>query len=446
MLERIREFFRNDTESFHDHRKVLLPTTREEVLITGAQGPYIDVVKDGNQLNDVIDATSQVGTNPLGHRYEPLLEKVRELFSQDSNFPLMTSGQSFYNVYQRTLAETFTDIYPGNLSNGDLKTYYCNSGSEAVERGCLKAAALARGGNSYIGFENAFHGRTSLALSHTNSKGEQTEGFNFLARVLTVPYATHSGGQFHNDPEENAKKALDVLQHRINHEGPDNINSIMIEPLQGEGGYNVPHKMFIQGINEIASEHSIPLIADEIQSSLRTGEWFAIQHFDVQPDMISVAKAFSGGIAPFGASLIKDEYATDQTGKHSGTFGGNAKECFIAQQTIEIIQEHGFLDNAREQGEYLKQQLKELEDYEIVHEVRGKGLFLGIEFRKNGKPAPELRRKILDHLLKEEGILTEGCGNRNDNTAIRFLLPVNIDRGVIDDIVSGVERTVEHFS
>ncbi len=442
LLDKIKDFF-SSGDSLEGYRKVLLPTTREEIVVTGAKGPYINLKHRGEEKVKVIDATSQVGTNPLGHRYEPLLKEMREIFRQDSNFPLMLAGNDIYHPLQKELAQKFTQIYPGDLSNGDLKTYYCNSGSEAVERGCLKSAQLYSEGNSFMGFENAFHGRTSLALSHTSSKGVYKEGYNFLARTLQAPFASESGGEFHNDPGENSERCLEVLESKIRKEGSENVNSILIEPLQGEGGYNTPHPRFIKGVRDIASDLGIPMIADEVQASLRTGEWFSIQNFDVQPDMIPVAKAFSGGLTPFGASLIKDEFATDKEGKHSSTFGGNPKDCFVALKTIKLIEENDFLENTREQGEYLGKRFDELESFDGVHESRGIGLFRGIEFREDGEPTPEKRDKVLEDLLTEHNILAAACGNDRYNSAIRFLLPVNIEREQVERIADAMLETVK---
>ncbi|MDY6788488.1 MAG: aspartate aminotransferase family protein [Candidatus Nanohaloarchaea archaeon] len=445
LLEKIRKLI-GGSSKLGSYRKVLLPTTREEVVVTGAKGPYLNLRHKGEEKVKVIDATSQVGTNPLGHRYEPILKEMRELFRQDSDFPLMLAGNDVYHPLQKELAEKFTEIYPGDLSKGDLKTYYCNSGSEAVERGCLKSAQLYSGGNSFVAFENAFHGRTSLALSHTNSKGVYKEGYNFMARTVQAPFASKSGGELHNDPGENADRCLDLLESKIRREGPENVNSIMIEPLQGEGGYNVPHPRFIKGVREIASDLDIPMIADEVQASLRTGEWFSIDNFDVQPDMISAAKAFSGGLTPFGASLIKDRFATEKSSKHSSTFGGNPKDCFVALKTIKLIEENDFLDNAKEQGSHLGERFDEIEKSDIVHESRGIGLFRGLEFREDGKPAPKLRDRILKDLLEEHNILASSCGNDRYNSAIRFLLPVNIEREQIEEIADAVMETVKNHS
>ncbi|MDY6771676.1 MAG: aminotransferase class III-fold pyridoxal phosphate-dependent enzyme [Candidatus Nanohaloarchaea archaeon] len=447
MLDRIRELLGGeDDETFQDYKRVLLPTTREEIVITAGDGPHIDIIRDGEEQEGVMDATSQVGTTPFGHRYEPLLEEIRPLYEQDSDFPLMIDGQGYYHPLQRQLAEELTDIYPGNLSRGDLKVYYCNSGSEAVERGCLKAAQLHRGGNSYVAFKGAFHGRTSLALSHTTSKPTYTEGFNFLARTFVAPYASKTGGELHQDPQENAEACLAELESRIKTEGPDNINSVLLESLQGEGGYNVPHPRFMQGVRELTREHGIPMIVDEVQAAFRTGEWFGIENFDVQPDMIPVSKTFSGGVEPFGASLIKDEFATDEDAKHSGTYGGNAKECFVALKTIELIRDNHLLQNAEKEGNYLKERFDKLEQYSIVEESRGIGLFRGIEFRRDGEPSPELRDRVLHTLLDEHDVLAEPCGNDNYNTAIRFLLPLTLERRHARELADAVEEAVKEHA
>ena len=446
MIDKIRSIMTSSDDDLDDYKRVLLPTTREDIVITGGNGATIDIVHNGDQQEDVIDAASQVGTTPFGHRYEPLMEEVRALYDQDRDFPLMIDGQGYYHPLQRELAEELTEIYPGSLSKGDLKVYYCNSGSEAVERGCLKAAQLHRGGNSYVAFENAFHGRTSLALSHTTSKGYYTEGFNFLARTLVAPYATKSGGELHEDPKENAKRCLDMLEKKIRTEGPENINSVMLESLQGEGGYNVPHPLFMEGVRELTRDHNIPMIADEVQAAFRTGEWFGIENFDVQPDMIPVSKTFSGGIEPFGASMIKDEYAADESGKHSGTYGGNAKECLVALKTIELIREKNLLEHAEDEGAYLEDRFSELEQYDHVYETRGIGLFRGIEFRNNGKPAPDLRERVMHTMLDDYGVLAEPCGNDNYNTAIRFLLPLTLEREESKRVADALEAAVKEHA
>lgn len=447
VLGRIRERLRSDGDDLDDYKRVLLPTTREDIIVTAGDGATIDIIHDGQRQEDVVDATSQVGTTPLGHRYEPLLEEVRELYREDSDFPLMIDGQGYYHPYQRDLAEKLTEIYPGSLSAGDLKTYFCNSGSEAVERGVLKAAQLYSGGTSFMTFNAAFHGRTSLALSHTNSKGVYKDDIHFLARTLVAPYATHSGGELHNDPVENADRCLEAIEEKVRREGPENLNSIMIEPLQGEGGYNVPHPRFIKGLRELCTEHDIPFVADEVQSAFRTGEWFGVEHFGVQPDMISVSKTFSGGVEPFGAAMIKDRFATDEQSKHSGTYGGNGKECLIALRTIELIEDNDLLDQAQEEGNYLRDRLTEIEQqHDVIHESRGKGLFRGVEFRHDGSPAPDVRDRVLHHMLEEGDVLTEACGNDEYNAALRFLPPLNTPHRHIERMADALEDAVREVT
>lgn len=408
------------------YRRVLLPTTREERVITAARGAEVKV-RSAEGERWVIDGTSQVGTNPLGHRHPELLEAMRKF--SDSSAPLMIAGNDSFHPLQRELAEKFTDIYPGGQSLGDVKVYFCNSGSEAVERGCLKAAALHRGGNTYVGFHNAFHGRTSLALSCNFSKGRHTEGFNSLSRVLPVPFA---------DREWDTGTCLDLLEKTIVREGSGNVNAVIIEPIQGEGGYVTPRDGFLEGVREVTREHGIPLIVDEVQTALRTGHWFASEHWGVESDMVPVAKAFSGGVAPFGAALIKDEFATEERGKQSNTFGGNPKECLAALKTIEIIEENDLLRNARRLGKRLGKVLDEVEGHDAVAEVRGLGLMWGVEFRNHGD-----RDDALRHLYREGGVMTEKCGNARYNPAVRFLLPVNVEKEVVDHVAEATVRAVD---
>lgn len=400
-------------ESYND---VLLPTTRFDSEILAAQGSEIKV-NDGTDTKWVIDGTAQVGTNPLGHRNKDILAAIEQFYADET--PTMLAGNDFYHPYQRELAEVFTRLYPG-AGPGNVKTYYCNSGSEAVERGCLKSAQQTRGGNTYIAFRNAFHGRTALALSCNFSKAAHTEGYNSMFRALPVPFA--AGDQDTDD-------CLNALEQDIIREGAANINAVIMEPIQGEGGYVVPHDDFLPGVRDITAEYGIPLVLDEVQASLRTGEWFACQNWDIKPDMIAVAKAFSGGVEPFGAALIRNEHATPESGKHSGTFGGNPKECFIALKTIEIIEENNYLDHARKMGGVFDEVWNELEAADDVVDVRGIGLMRGIEFAD-----AETRDRVLHRLYDDHDILTLGCGNDAINPAIRFLLPVNVEEDVVERV------------
>ncbi len=404
---------------------VLLPTTRAPLAVTAADGMEVTVT-DGETERTVIDATAQVGTNPLGHRNDAVMERMRQY--RDGDGPLMVAGNDFHHPLQRDLAERFTDIYPGDQQRGDIKAYYCNSGSEAVERGCLKAAQLARGGNTYVAFRNAFHGRTSLALSCNFSKAAHTEGYNSLFRALPVPFA---------DRDHDVDDCLAALDRTIVQEGADNINAVIMEPIQGEGGYVVPQDGFLHGVREVTRDHGVPLVMDEVQASLRTGNWFACEEWDVEPDMIAVAKAFSGGVAPFGAALIQDRWAADEPGKHSGTFGGNPKECLAALATIDTIRDNDHLANARRQGGTLAGAWEDLERHGHVVEHRGVGLMRGIEFTDAAT-----RDAVLDALLEEHGILSLGCGHDRFNPSIRFLLPVNVDDETTDRVADGVREAV----
>lgn len=417
---------RSFEEELESYRRVLLPTTREERVITAARGAEVKV-RSAEGEHWVVDGTSQVGTNPLGHRHPEMVEAMKGFY--DSEAPLMIAGNDSFHPLQRELAEAFTEIYPGNQSRGDVKTYYCNSGSEAVERGCLKAAALHRGGNTYVAFHDAFHGRTSLALSCNFSKGKHTEGFSSLGRVLPVPFANR---------EWDTDTCLDLLERTIVREGPRNVNAVIVEPIQGEGGYVTPRDRFLEGVREVTRGHGIPLIVDEVQTALRTGHWFASEHWGVEPDMVPVAKAFSGGVAPFGAALIRDRFATEERGKQSNTFGGNPKECFAALKTIEIIRENDHLRNARRQGKRLGKRLREVKGHDAVAEVRGLGLMWGVEFRNH-----EQRDEALRHLYREGGVMTEKCGNDRFNPAIRFLLPVNVEKEVVERVGDAALKAVE---
>lgn len=432
---------------FNQYKNVLLPTTRDDLVVKHVDTFHI-TVQDGNgDEHTAIDAVSQVGANPLGHRYEPLLEKIRALYREENSDPLMIAGNDYYHPWQKQLAEKFTEIYPGQQTKGDVKSYYCNSGSEAVERGCLKAAQLYKGGNTWMSFNGAFHGRTGLALSLNFSKSAHTERYNFLQRTLPMPFPMQHPERF-NKPGDYWKQCLNQIKERVKREGAKNISGLVAEPIQGEGGYIVPPEQFLVHLQEFCNAENIPLVMDEVQSSLRTGHWFASEHFDVEPDMIAVAKAFSGGVEPFGAALIKDKYANTEQGKQSSTFGGNPKECFVALHTIKLIEENNFLENAQIMGDRLATQLEDVyEDFDTVKDHRGAGLMRAIEFQdRNGEPDPETRDAVFETMMKQYGVLAHPCGNDTINPGIRFLLPLNIGKEEIDQIGEAVNAAVADHS
>lgn len=430
-------------ENLENFKKVLLPTTRREIIIKSASGFYVEAIIKNRKMR-LIDASSQIGTNVLGFRNPEILEAVNEYFKKGNN-PILMAGNDYYFPHQKELAEKFTEIYPQNLKIGDLKVYYCNSGSEAVERGCLKAAELYGRANSFIAFTGAFHGRTSLALSANFSKGEHKSGFNFLARVLPAPYSQClkccTGKKCGN--EDCYLDSIAYVEHLIEREGF--VNAVIAEPVQGEGGYVFPHKKFFPELYKVCRQNNIPLIVDEIQSAIRTGHWFAIENYKTSCDMISIAKAFSGGICAFGAALIKNKFATKEKNKHSSTFGGSPFQCFVALKTIEIIEKNNYLENARKLGEIIGKRLNELNGFGIVKEIRGLGLMWGIEFQKKGRADYKVRDEILKELIRK-GVLTEKCGNDKINPSIRLLLPVNINLETVEKVLDALENSIKKFS
>jgi 4-aminobutyrate aminotransferase len=433
---------------FEEYDKCLLPTTRERIIILGVNGFTMKIKCEDGKTREVIDTSSQVGTNIFGFKYSPLINELKKIYSSESTFPLILAGQDFYAEIQKDLAMKFTEIYPSNLKLGDLKVYYCNSGSEAVERGCLKAAALHKRGNVFIAFFGAFHGRTALALSANFSKGEHTAGYNFLTRILPAPYAYCARCRFNTTPEKCSLDCIDYVKELIIREGAENINGIIVEPIQGEGGYIVPHKDFLKGLRELSDTFNIPLIVDEVQTCFRTGKWFAVENFGVSPDMISVAKGFSGGIVPFGASLIKDEFATKKLAKQSNTFGGSPNLCFVALKTIELIEKNNFLENAKKQGDLLMKKFNALQDLAIVRVVNGLGLMIGIEIQdpKTFKPNAKLRDLVIKRLLEEHNIYAMACGNPLINTTIRILLPINIPTKLTEKVADGFIEAITYVN
>ena len=418
-----------------DDDRLMSPSyTRSYPLVakTGRGLRVTDV--DGNEF---LDFAAGIAVTSTGHCHPEVVKAIQDQAAE----LIHMSGTDFYYESMTILAERLSAIAP---MPGPHKFLYGNSGAEAVEC-ALKLARYHTGRQNIISFFGAFHGRTMGALSLTASKPQQKRRFApFMPGVTHVryPYAYRgcSGG-----PQEEEAFALDCaryIEDRLFKTilPPEEVAAIILEPIQGEGGYVVAPDNFLREIRNICDRHGILLIADEVQAgSGRTGKWWSIEHSGVQPDIITIAKGIASGM-PLGICMAKAEIMDWVPGSHASTFGGNPVCIASALATMDIIQREG-LQNATTVGETMLTRLRSwVAKHPTVGDVRGRGLMIGIEIVKDQKsrtPVGPMRDKIVD-LAFERGLLILGCGE----TSIRLCPPLIVNQHEADIALDILEECI----
>jgi 4-aminobutyrate aminotransferase len=397
------------------------------------------IVKDVDG-NEFIDFNSGLVCMGVGHNHPKVVAAIK---NQCDRF-LHYSNTDFYYREVVDLAEKLAQISPGGP---EKKVYFGNSGAEAIEA-AVKLAKWHSRRQLFIGFTSAFHGRTIGALSFTASKPTQKRYFfPLMPGVTHVPYAYCYRCAYKLTYPECHYWCVDFIDEQVlqKYVPPEDTAAILFESIQGEGGYVVPPPEYFQRIKKLADKYGLLLIDDEVQSGMgRTGKWFAIEHWGVEPDMICTAKALASGL-PLGATIAKAKIMDWVAGSHASTFGGNPLSCVAASAVIDVVKEEKLLDNANKQGAHIMKRLGELkEQCEIVGDVRGKGLMIGMEIvedKESKKPAPQKVTEIMMRSWKR-GINVISCGA----STIRVAPPLIITRDLVDsalDIIEDATKEVE---
>ncbi|MCM3878811.1 MAG: acetyl ornithine aminotransferase family protein [Vicinamibacterales bacterium] len=340
--------------------------------------PFVMARGEGAVVEDVdgnvyLDACAGIAVAATGHSHPDV---VAAITAQAQRF--LHISTDYYHEPQVALGEAIAKVAP---FEGGAKVFFSNSGTEAVEA-AIKLARHHTGRFNIIAFLGSFHGRTLGSLSLTSSKTVQRRGFGPMAPgVFHAPFADPYRCPAGVSPEQCAETALahieqEILTHLVS---PDEVAAIVVEPIQGEGGYIVPPPAFIQGLARIASQHGMLLIADEVQSGIgRTGKMFAIEHCGVQPDIVVAAKGIASGL-PMGLTIAHEAVMDWPVGAHSNTFGGNPVACAAALVTLKLVRD-ALMQNAADVGRFLHDNLKQLaQRHPVVGDVRGTGLMIGIE-------------------------------------------------------------------
>ena len=401
--------------------------------VVDSEGCYL-YTEDGRK---VLDLASGVAVNNLGAKNPRVVEAIKKQLDT----MIHVGHNVVYNMSYVELAEKLVE-----LTGGDTKVYFSNSGAEANE-GAIKLAKYVTGRPGVISFKNSFHGRTIGCVSVTGSSSAYRKYYEpLLPSVYWADYANCYRCPF---GREKGKCAMECLSQFDTIFGklidPECVAAIIVEPVQGEGGYIVPEKAFLEGLRKICDKHGIMLIFDEVQTGIgRTGELYAYQTFGVKPDILTSAKALGGGI-PLSAVIAKKEIMDKwPAGAHGGTFGGNPLACAAALETLRIIDEDGLLDNCKKMGSYFKTRLMELKDKypNVIGDVRGVGLMIAMEIvDEDGKPDAKMTAEIKEKALDRDVLLLT-CGS--DHNVVRFIAPliitekeIDIVIDVIDDILGG---------
>lgn len=403
------------------------------VFAKSAKGALLTDI-DGNTF---IDFGGGIGCINSGHSPEKVIEAVIE---QVKDLQHTCFQVTMYESYLK-LAEKLVEITPGNF---DKKAALFNSGAEAVEN-AIKIARKYTGRQSVICFENAFHGRTLMTLSLTSKVNPYKNGFGPFAPEVyqaQLPYMFRKPESMTDD--EYIDEAIANFHGFLNRTvAPNQIAAIIIEPVLGEGGFIVPPAKFLKELQKICNDNGIVFIADEIQSGFaRTGKMFASEHFNLQPDLITLAKSMSNGF-PVSAVIGKTEIMdASQVGGLGGTFGGNPVSCAAALASIETIEEQNLCQRSEDIGNIVKNRLNSLkEEVKCIGEVRGLGAMIGIEIAKESKtPDKETAEKIVMGCAKKGLlILTSGV----DGNVIRTLMPLAITDAQLNEALDVLESVIK---
>ncbi len=425
-----------------DARVVSPSYTRDyPLVISRGEGAFVEDV-DGNVF---LDCTAGIAVTSTGHSHPDVVAAIVE---QAGKF-LHMSGTDFYYEPQVRLAEELSAIAP---MPGPHRTFFGNSGTEAMEA-AIKLARYHTKRQNLIAFFGAFHGRSMGSLSLTASKLAQRKGFSPLVPgVFHVPYANCYRCPVNATPDTCAAECLRFLEEQtlVHVVSPDEVAAIVVEPIQGEGGYVVPPNVFHERLRELTSRHGMLLVVDEVQSGMgRTGKWFAIEHSGVQPDMVATAKGIASGL-PLGVVIARSALMAWPAGAHASTFGGTPVACAASLATITLIREQ-LMRNAADVGGHLLAAVQELmKKHQLIGDVRGRGLMIGIELvrdRQTKERAVTERDRVVLECFRR-GLLVLGAG-RN---AIRLSPPLVLTRDQADtavrildealsDVVSGFSRT-----
>ena len=387
-----------------------------------AQGCYIFDIHG----NKYLDFTSGIGVTNTGHCHPRVVEAIQKQAG------LLIHGQANI-VFHRPMLELIHELQ--TIVNPAIDGFFfTNSGAEAIE-GAIKLARHATGRTNIIVFQGSFHGRTVGTMSLTTSKTIYRSGYQpLMAGVFVAPYPYSY--RYGWSDEQTSEWCLDELEFLfLSQTAPNETAAILIEPVLGEGGYVVPPADFLTKVREICDKYGILLIIDEIQAGFgRTGKWFAQEHFNVTPDIMTVAKGIASGLPLSGVFSRLELMKKWQTGTHGGTYGGNAVACAAGVATVKALKDEKMPENARIRGEQLINHLRRVQlDFPVIGDIRGLGLMIGVEFRTpDRKPDKATTKAVVAECFNRKLMLLT-CGTYDN--VIRWIPPLIVTENEIDQAI-----------
>jgi 4-aminobutyrate aminotransferase len=409
-----------------DERYMSPSYTRAYPLVAARGSGAVIQDVDGNLF---LDFTAGIAVVSTGHCHPHVTSAIQDQAAQ----LIHMSGTDFYYQPQIDLAQRLAESAPGDSAK---RIFFTNSGAEALEA-ALKLARWHTGRSRAIAFLGAFHGRTYGAMSLSGSKLVHRRGFSPLVPdIHHVPYPRMSESKM---DAGYGKRCVEQIEETIlkRTAPPDEVAAIFVEPIQGEGGYHVPPPDFLPALRDLCDRHGMLLVADEVQTGMgRTGKLFAVEHWNVEPDIICLAKGIASGM-PLGAIIARDSVMNWPSGSHASTFGGNPVSCRAALATLELL-EQGYIANAAQRGEQLVQGLAKMRrNHPQIGDVRGLGLMVAMDIVKaKERPDPASRDAMIQTAF-HNGLLLLGCGD----SALRFCPPLCISADQVDtalNILTGI--------
>ena len=399
------------------------------ITISHGEGCYI-YDTDGRRY---LDFTSGIGVTNTGHCHPKVVAAAQAQVGKI----IHAQVNNYYHLPLLALTDALLTIVPDKSFDC---FFFTNSGAEAIE-GAIKLARHATKKPNIITFQGGFHGRTNLTMATDTGSTIYRAGYSPLASgvyITPFPYAYRYGW----DPETTSQWCLKELRHMLHTQtAPFETAAVLIEPVQGEGGYVVPPVSFMKGLRTLCDEFGLLLIADEVQSGFgRTGKFFAVEHFGVTPDIIVMAKGLASGFPLAGLISRRDLMEKWTPGSHGGTYGGNAVACAAAVATIEVLKD-GVVENAARMGKVLTAGLKKIQQkYPIMGDVRGLGLMVGVEFTTpDGNPGSDISNEVKKFCLDHNLLLLQ-CGTYHQ--VVRWIPPLVVNQEQIETALDIFEKAV----
>ncbi|EJR02870.1 4-aminobutyrate--2-oxoglutarate transaminase [Bacillus cereus] len=441
MLKEKKDITTTKSSILHERRKNAVPEgpyNITELYVQSAKGAIITDV-DGNEL---IDFAGGIGMQNVGHCHPKVVKAIQDQVESSIHSCFHVAPYESYIA----LAERLNELTPGDFKK---KTMFANSGAEAVEN-AVKIARKATGRSAIVSFERAYHGRTLLTMSLTSKVKPYKHGFGpFVSEVYKLPYPYYYRAEEGMTPEEVDAQILAYFERFMLEEvASDNIAAIILEPLQGEGGFIVPTTTFMQGVRNICDKYGIIMIADEIQTGFaRTGSLFAMDHFGVAPDLMTFSKSIAAGMPLSAITGRADLMDAPGPGQLGGTFSGSPAACAAALAVLDVIEEENLVNRAVEIGERMMEVFNSWkEKYELIGDVRGLGAMTAIELVKD-KETKEPAAEEVKAIMKEthsKGVITISAGIYSN--VLRFLPPLVITDEQLEEGLTILEAAIAKLS